>query len=243
VQLAGTDVALYSRRHAVQQKDYKGGAMASIPSAQARSGYQPLLGVVLALAAVLALWFIRKYVLHYWLDMSQTSFTGYFWARRAGLLPHSAGGVLALSSGVVQIWLGLTGRTGALHRTLGKVYCAGVLVGSVGGFYMALTIPPAHFAYAGGLFVLSAVWLLTTTMAVIAIHNRQFEQHREWMLRSYTVTFAFATFRLIYDYWVIPPEGTAWADDFAAFLAWACWVVPLVVLEAALQLRKVSQRA
>jgi hypothetical protein len=108
---------------------------------------------------------------------------------------------------------------------------------------MALTIPPSHFAYAGGLFALSTVWLLTTTMAVIAIRNRQFEQHREWMLRSYTVTFAFATFRLIYDYWVAPPDGTAWADDFAAFLAWACWVVPLVLLEAVLQLRKVSQRA
>ena len=217
--------------------------MASIPSVHARSGYRPLLGAVLALLAFIALWFIRKYVLHYWLDVSQTSYTDYYWSRRTGLLPHSAGGVLALTSGVVQIWLGLTARAGALHRALGKVYCAGVFIGSVGGFYMALTIPPSHFAYAGGLFTLSAVWFLTTTMAVIAIRNRQFEQHREWMLRSYTVTFAFATFRLIYDYWVAPPDGTSWANDFAAFLSWACWSVPLVLLEAVLQLRKVSQRA
>ena len=217
--------------------------MASIPSVQIRYGYRPLLGALLAPVAIIALWFICKYVLHYWLDMSRTSYTDYYWSRRAGLLPHSAGGVLALTSGVAQIWLGLTGRTGALHRALGKVYCAGVLIGSLGGFYMALTIPPPHFAYAGGLFALSTVWLLTTTMAVIAIRNRQFEQHREWMLRSYTVTFAFATFRLIYDYAVAPPDGSAWADDFAAFLAWACWSVPLVILEVVLQLRKVSRRA
>lgn len=220
--------------------------MASIPSIPARIQYRPLLlGAVAALVAGIALWFIRRYVLHYWMDVSQTSYTDYYWARRAGLLPHSAGGVLAITSGVAQIWLGLTGRTGPLHRALGKVYCAGVLLGSVGGFYMALTIPPApsHFAYAGGLFALSTVWLLTTTMAVIAIRKRQFEQHREWMLRSYTVTFAFATFRLIYDYWVAPPDGSPWAYDFAAFLAWACWSVPLVLLEVILQARKVNRRA
>ncbi len=220
--------------------------MASIPSIPARVRHRPLLlGAVLALLAFIAFWFIRRYVLHYWLDMSQSSYTSYYWPRRAGLLPHSAGGVLALTSGIAQIWLGLTGRTGALHRALGKIYCCGVLIGSVGGFYMALTIPPSpsHFAYAGGLFALSTAWFLTTTMAVIAIRNRQFQQHREWMLRSYTVTFAFATFRLVYDYVVTPPDGTPWADDFAAFLAWACWAVPLLLLEVVLQLRKVTQRA
>jgi uncharacterized membrane protein len=217
--------------------------MASVvPSAHRPSGYRLLLGVVLGLAAFIAAWCIAKYVLHYWFDISKASYTDYYWLRRAALLPHSAGGVLAITTGVVQIWLGLNGRTGALHRALGKVYCAGVLIGSLGGFYMALTIPPPDFTYAGGLFCLSATWLLTTTMALIAIRHRQFEQHRDWMLRSYTVTFAFATFRLIYDYWVEPPDGTVWAKDFAAFLSWACWSVPLVLLEVGLQLRKATGR-
>jgi hypothetical protein len=92
---------------------------------------------------------IGHYVLHYWLDISKTSYTDYYWPRRAGLIPHSAGGVLAITTGVVQVWLGLTGHTNALHRALGKVSCTGVLIGSLGGFYMALTIPPPDFAYAG----------------------------------------------------------------------------------------------
>lgn len=61
--------------------------------------------------------------------------------------------------------------------------CVGVLLGSLGGFYMALTIPPSHFAYAGGLSALSTVWLLTRSMAVIAIRNRQFELAREYVTR------------------------------------------------------------
>jgi len=48
----------------------------------------------------------------------------------AVLALHLVGGSLALSAGIVQIWLGLTNRVGVTHRLLGKVYGAGVLLGS-----------------------------------------------------------------------------------------------------------------
>jgi hypothetical protein len=50
------------------------------------------------------------------------------------------GGLTAIVAGLIQIWLGLTNRVATLHRMLGKLYAAGVLIGSVGGFYLAFTI-------------------------------------------------------------------------------------------------------
>lgn len=68
--------------------------------------------------------------LHYLTDYSLASYSDYFWPRRAGLIPHLAGGAVALTAGLVQLWLGLTNRVGAVHRALGKVYAAGVLTGT-----------------------------------------------------------------------------------------------------------------
>jgi uncharacterized membrane protein YozB (DUF420 family) len=44
--------------------------------------------------------------------------------------------------------------------------------------------------------MLCVAWVLTTSMALYSVRTRRIEQHREWMLRSYTVTLAFVTYRL-----------------------------------------------
>jgi hypothetical protein len=212
------------------------------PASQARDTHR-LLVVVLAALAIALLWFVGQ-KLHYFTDYSLASYTDYFWPRRGGLIPHLAGGGLALGAGLIQIWLGLTNRVGTLHRTLGKVYGTGVLLGSFGGFYLALTIP-GHVPYSVGLIMLNMAWLLTTGMALFAIRSRRIDQHREWMLRSYTVTFAFVTYRLASSWlrrWVHIPEDPV-ADDIDTLMAWACWAVPLLFAEPLIQLRSMRQRA
>ena len=205
-----------------------------------RDSHSFLVGVLCALAAAL-LWFVPQ-KLHYFTDYSLTSYSSYFWPRRLGLIAHLAGGALAIATGLVQIWLGLTNRTSTLHRTLGKVYGAGVLIGSIGGFYLALTIP-GHLPYSSGLFALSVAWLVTTGMALYAIRTRRIEQHREWMLRSYTVTFAFVSFRLASTWlhrWLHVPADPA-ADDIETLLAWACWAIPLLFAEPLIQLSRIAR--
>jgi len=61
------------------------------------------------------------------------------------------------------------------------------------------TVDP--LSYVAGLFTLSIAGLITTGMALYAIRTRRIEQHREWMLRSYTVTVGFVTYRLT-SYWL-----------------------------------------
>ena len=165
----------------------------AVSAARVQESRVVLICVISVLAAAV-LWFVG-HRLHYLTDYSLASYSGYLWPRRAGLIPHLLGGVLAITAGLVQIWLGLTHRVARLHRWLGKVYGTAVLIGSLGGFYLALTIP-GHLAYSSGLFMLCVAWVLTTGMALYSIRSRRIEQHREWMLRSYTVTFAFVTFRV-----------------------------------------------
>ncbi len=212
----------------------------AVPTPRSSNSHLPLF-VVLATLALALLWFVSQR-LHYLTDYSLASYSDYFWPRRAGLIPHLAGGAMALTAGLVQLWLGLTNRVGALHRALGKVYAAGVLTGILSGFYLALTIP-GHLPYSVGLFMLCVAWLLTTVMALYAIHKRRIEQHREWMLRSFTVTFAFVTYRLVSNglrRWLHVPDDPV-ADDIDTLMAWACWAVPLLIAEPLIQLRSMRR--
>ena len=191
--------------------------------------------VILGSLALLAVWFIATRAWPY-ASYSPVSYSDYFWPRRWGLIPHLLGGFVALTTGLVQLWLGLTNRVARLHRTLGKVYVSAIIVGSVGGYYLSLTIPAKDVVYGAGLFMLCTAWIITTSMAVLAIRRRNLIQHREWMLRSYTVTFAFVTYRILAD--ALRGWHVMSSDDAGTVMAWACWAVPLLLVEPLIQLRK-----
>jgi hypothetical protein len=167
-------------------------------------------------------------------------FPDVFWPRRYQLLLHIAGGTVALLAGPLQLWLGETRRQLGWHRKLGKVYVAGVAIGGLGAYYLALTTPAEPgWVYASGLFGLVLAWTITTGMAYLAIRSRVIEQHREWMIRSYVVTLAFVFFRLF----VAVLEGFHIGEPLERYraAAWICWAVPLLITEPFLQLRKLRR--
>jgi uncharacterized membrane protein len=207
--------------------------MNATAAAATRSHSRLLLVSFLGALALLAFWFIRRSALPYF-ELSEAHYGPYFWPRRWWLVLHIAGGVTALTVGLVQLWLGLSNRIAALHRALGKLYVAVIAIGSMGGFYLALTIP-GNAPYAAGLFFLCVAWVITTSMAVFAIRRRKVLQHREWMMRSYAVTFAFVTFRFGVD--ALTSQGLP-PGEAQAVMAWACWALPLLLLEPLLQFRK-----
>jgi hypothetical protein len=61
------------------------------------------------------------------------------------------------------------------------------------------------------------------------------DQHKEWTIRSYVVTFAFVTFRIGQVAMVARgiPLQTA-----IGVMAWACWAIPLLLTETFIQGRK-----
>ncbi|HTV96425.1 MAG TPA: DUF2306 domain-containing protein [Steroidobacteraceae bacterium] len=213
--------------------------MAAGNIAFARRQFPWRLSVVLVVMTGLVLWFIVHRALRF-ASFDAATYTDYYWPRRFGLVPHIAGGIVAILVGLAQLWLGLTGRTGILHRTLGRIYLGAVAVASTGAFYLAVTIGSEYFAYASGLFGLASAWVITTSMAYVSIRHRAVEQHREWMIRSYVVAFAFVTFRLLDKpliAWNVAKDTEVWS-----MMAFACWAVPLLVTEPLLQFRKILRR-
>jgi len=187
------------------------------------------LGWLVALS--LLAYFVVKNVPRYFV-FTADSYGKYFWPRVTWLFPHVAGGLLAVLIGPVQFWPRMRRDYLQAHRIAGRVYVATVLVGGVAGLVMAAKAEGGA-AYSLGLAGLAVAWLTTTAMAFVAIRRKNLVQHKQWMVRSYVVTFAFVTFRLADD-----AMGAAHIlpdDERGKLLAWACWAVPLLVTEVCLQ--------
>ena len=91
--------------------------------------------------------------------------------------------------------------------------------------------------FGAGLAGLGVAWLVTTGLAFVAIKKQLYDQHKEWMIRSYVVTFAFVTFRALQGTLSAANVGTL--TEQLAVASWFCWAVPLLITEAILQGRKV----
>ena len=123
---------------------------------------------------------------------------------------------------------------------MGRFFLGAVAVGSVGAYHMAVY---SSFGWAFGfsLLAMATAWFTTAAMAYYAIRKRKIQIHKEWMVRAYVVTFAFVTFRILSDYSFMRhllPES-----DRALTISWSSWVLPLLVTEVVLQLRRMRSGA
>ena len=166
--------------------------------------------------------------------LTPKSYGGYFWPRASLLFPHVASGLLAILIGPLQFWSGMRRKYMRVHWIAGRVYVVTVLAGSMAALGLAATIDNGS-AYSLGLAGLAVAWLTTTAMAFIAIRRKNVEQHKQWMIRSYVVTFAFVTFRLLNQ--VLGAWHVMTDDERASTLAWSCWAIPLLVTEVVIQSR------
>lgn len=202
--------------------------------------------LALAVVLLIALAFVLKYVFHYYLNYSQAAFTDpshgapNYWSMRGWLLLHITSGMTAALVGPWQFSQRLRKRYLQLHRVSGRVYVIAVMCGCVAAFRLAIGTTFGK-AWGFGLVCLALAWFTTTAMAYYAVRQRQIQIHREWMVRSYVVTFAFVTFRVFNDY---PPMMTWLPDaDRANVIIWACWALPLLATEVILQLVRMRRSA
>ena len=144
-------------------------------------------------------------------------------SERLILIPHALAGLTAFLIGPFQFSTRIRQRHLRLHRTLGKVYVAAVIIcfpfAILLGSPQALSIAIASDSQA-------VLWLLCTVAAFITARNRQIASHRIWMVRSYSITFLFFAERFLVP---IPAYGnmgpTGIALDIFFFQLWA-FVLP-----------------
>lgn len=152
---------------------------------------------VLLILLLTALYYISGELKYYSLNEEAL---GRFFGIKWWLVGHLSGGILALVIGPLQFWESFRVRNLKLHRTIGKIYLLAIAVAAFSSTFMAWNTALAiHFTWALSLQVLAVVWITTAFMAYRAIRKKRIRQHREWMIRSYIVTFGFITFRWMND--------------------------------------------
>jgi hypothetical protein len=193
-------------------------------------------GAAIALTAVFvaSLAFVALAALPYF-TLDEGRFMSY-WERRWWLLLHIGTGMIALLTGPLQLWLGITDRRPSLHRRMGMLYILSVSVSSAAAFYLAFNTD-LGWVFGAGLVGLAIAWLVTTWMAFAAIKRQLIDQHKEWMIRSYVVTTAFVAFRIIFP--IVQGANVGTLNEQLAFASWAAWALPLVITEAVIQGRKI----
>ena len=154
---------------------------------------------------------------------------------RAGFAAHSVGVYLhafaastALLLGPLQFAAGFRRDHARIHRWLGRTYLGiGVLVGGFSALYLA------QFAYGGpaakiGFGALGLAWLYTGLRAFLAIRSGAVAEHRRWMIRNFSLTFAAVMLRLYVPLAVVAGVGF---EQAYAVIAWLCWLPNLLLAE------------
>ena len=160
------------------------------------------------------------------------------------LVLHITCGTVALLIGPFQFVNKIRIKYPHIHRLIGKVYLTCVLIGGLCGAYLSIfdSILTKHqFTFGTGVFFLAVAWFITSGMAFYSILNRNINQHKEWMIRSYIVTNGFIVFRIIY-YSLLAFPSFIFRNEVHGVSAWACWSIPLLIAEWILQKKKVIRR-
>jgi uncharacterized membrane protein len=113
------------------------------------------------------------------------------------IIPHVVCGIAAFVIGPFQFSSRLRRRFLKLHRVLGRVYVGSVFIAASLAMVLANhRHEPGGEHFGVAVRIQAAAWIVTTAAAFLTARNRQIQQHREWMVRSYAVTFTFIGTRL-----------------------------------------------
>lgn len=192
--------------------------------------------LVLILLSVLGIWFLIDSALPYF-NVNEEVF-GRYWPNRAWLIVHVSVGTIAMLVGLFQLWSGLATTKMSIHPWTGRIYCIAIFLGALSAFVLASSaFETVGFTFASGLAGLGVAWLMTTGLALVSIRRNLLSQHKEWMVRSYVVTFGFVSFRLF----TLITGSLEIGDGLARIstASWFCWAVPLLLAEGFIQGRKI----
>lgn len=152
--------------------------------------------------------------------------------------------VLIIAGAMVQLLPPLRRQAPALHRWNGRVYVFSALLMASGGLVMLATRKTVGDASQHAAIALNAVLIIVFALTAwrLAV-ARRIDQHRRWALRLFLAVSGVWFFRVGLMAWIVLNQGPAGFDPdkfegpFLTFLAFAQYLVPLLLLEAYLRAR------
>lgn len=140
---------------------------------------------------------------------------------------HIAGGVIAALAGLTQFWAKFRLKHKKIHRALGMIYITAVAISAPVALILA-TVSQGGLVTHVGFGMLAVLWAFTTFKALYHITRREIEQHKQWVIRSYALTFAFVLLRVWLGVFIA--SGISVEDAYRT-VSWLCWVPNLLVVE------------
>lgn len=134
---------------------------------------------------------------------------------------HLAGGSIAVLSGMAGFFTKWIKPSSTGHKIIGKIYFISIMfIGGPTGLYLGFYAEAGYLATIG--FIgMSTAWMVPTFISVYKITKGDIAGHHKWMIRSYSMTLAGVTLR------IMTPLGIYffnWSYDFAfvitAFIPW-----------------------
>ena len=147
------------------------------------------------------------------------------------LIVHVASGLAALVLGPLQFASAIRAALPRFHRATGRLYVLACAVAAPSGFMLALGTVAGPVVSVG--FAIPAVLVAVFTwQGWRAAAQRRFEDHKNWMLRSYGVIAVAITLRLL-----IPASAFLDLDFLAAYRvnSWLAWIINVAAVEYAIR--------
>lgn len=154
---------------------------------------------------------------------------------------HVFSSVFVLITGIFQFNRYLIKNKPKIHRISGSFYFIVLFFfaapsGLIMSFYANGGIPAQI-----GFVLMGSLWILTSVIALIKIKQGRYEEHGNWVLRSYALTLAAITLRLygyLFDVFKlsIPPKETY------ILLAYVSWIPNLIIAEIMIRTGFIKRR-
>jgi len=151
------------------------------------------------------------------------------------LLPHGVAGTCTLVLAPMQFSDRLRRRYTKLHRVMGRIYVAAVLIASPIGVLIQYRFDEplgASRSLTVETTVQAALWMLSTAIALGFALRGKIQQHRQWMTRSYAVAIVFLENRFIVGL-------GGWSQNIATAdtVIWVTLALSLLFADIAIQWR------
>ena len=114
-------------------------------------------------------------------------------------IAHMIGATFSLFLGPIQFWPAVRKKYMSYHRIAGKLYIIGSLIAGISALRLSIIYDCIGCRYP--LVLLSILFLLATSLALVSIRRKNIVAHRQFMIRSYTCALAFVFIRL---YQILP---------------------------------------
>lgn len=154
---------------------------------------------------------------------------------------HLIGGAAAVLSGTALFFTDWIKPSSKIHKILGKIYFISIMfIGGPTGLYLGFYAEAGYLATIG--FIgMSTAWMVPTFMSVYKVTNGDVEGHHKWMIRSYAMTLAGVTLRIMTPFGI---HALGWSYDTTFVItAYLPWMLNLGIAEMVIFLKRDTIKA